>query len=256
MPRKQRAISKVGLYHVMSRGNNKSKVFQEEIYKKIIFKLMLKQERKARIELYGWCIMDNHIHIIIKSSIKKMSKAMQEINGDFARIYNYREQTTGHVFGARYKSEAIENETYLLNVIRYVHNNPVKAGIVTEPSKYGWSSYRSYLNAKMSNKEINVMEYYFNNKKDHFKKFHTLEDNEIYLDIHEDLMELRIRKAKKILGQYLVRHGLNTSNDLRYHPDIRDTVVKDILKSTELSIMKTCELTNLSYSCVQRIKYT
>lgn len=144
MPRQARQESSTGLYHIMTRGNNKGWIFKKEIYKRIGINLIVEQEKEKRVELYGWCVMDNHMHIIVLSTKEKMESAMWNINRKFARIYNYKEKAFGHVFESRYKSEPIENEAHLLNVIRYVHNNPMKAKMVKDVSEYGWSSYMFY----------------------------------------------------------------------------------------------------------------
>ena len=89
--------------------------------------------------------MDNHIHLLLKESSEGLATMMKRINVSFAYYFNQKHQRIGHLFQDRFKSEPIENERYLLAVIRYIHNNPVKAGIVKKPEQYKWSSYNSYL---------------------------------------------------------------------------------------------------------------
>ena len=84
--------------------------------------------------------MENHVHFIIFEGSDDLSRIMKRINTSYAYYFNKKYQRVGHVFQDRFRSEAIEKENYLLAALRYIHNNPVKAGIVSHPSQYQWSS--------------------------------------------------------------------------------------------------------------------
>ena len=89
--------------------------------------------------------MDNHVHLLINADLDLMADALKRTNIKFAMRYNKKYDRVGHVFQGRYKSEVINTEQYLLGVIRYIHNNPVKAEIVAEAGDYKWSSYNAYM---------------------------------------------------------------------------------------------------------------
>ena len=164
MPREARKESSTGYYHIIMRGNNRSWIFSSEVYKTEFLNMLKEQEEDHLIETVAWCIMDNHVHIVLKSRIKEMSLAIKKINIKFAMKYNQKGKNTGHVFQDRFKSEPIETEKYLLQVVRYVHNNPVKAKIVKEVGDYKWSSYKNYLNKESVNKyrQMKLILSYFN----------------------------------------------------------------------------------------------
>ncbi len=89
--------------------------------------------------------MDNHVHFLINADLSTMSESLKWINIKFASRYNNKYERVGHVFQGRYKSEVIKDENHLIQVLRYIHNNPVAAKMVSEVSKYKWSSYNHYL---------------------------------------------------------------------------------------------------------------
>jgi REP element-mobilizing transposase RayT len=254
MPRKARRESSTGLYHIIMRGNNRQWIFKKEIYKKIIVNLLIGEEKLYRIELYGWCVMDNHVHIVLWSTKEKLAKAMWSINGKFARVYNYKEQSCGHVFESRYKSEPVEDEAYLLKVIRYVHNNPVKAGIVKNVNDYSWSSYVSYIEGRMSNKMINVFGVYFSDDPKRFKAFHEKTDLNEYLDIKEDITKNRMNHAQLIIEKCCEKYGSISIFELHKNKDIRDRIIVGILSETKLTLTQVANLTGMSYSAIQRMK--
>ena len=128
------------------RGDNRNWIFKKRQYKLDFMEMLEEQEKEGRIEIAAWCIMDNHVHIVLKAELDQLSLAMKKINVKFAMRYNLNEKMIGHVFQDRFKSQAIETDEYLLQVIRYVHNNPVKARITEKPGDYKWSSYSQYIN--------------------------------------------------------------------------------------------------------------
>ena len=136
MSRTARVLSATGYYHVIIRGNNKEYLFEKNEAKIYFMKALKKVEAEGLLDLAAWCIMDNHVHLVIKTEPEDLAIAFKRINIKFAMYYNRKYKMVGHVFQDRFKSEVIESDEYLMNVIRYVHNNPVKARITDEPSNY------------------------------------------------------------------------------------------------------------------------
>jgi len=96
------------------------------------------------IRVYGWCLMTDHVHLLIKRGTEDISDTMKRLEVSYARYYKFKYRTVGRLFQGRYKSEKVENDVYLLRVLRFIHKNPVKAGAVTKPEKYPWSSCAGY----------------------------------------------------------------------------------------------------------------
>ena len=144
MPRLARRVSSSGYYHVILKGNGKRVLFEMDSDKKKFLKLLERYGEKHDIKYLAWCLMDNHVHLLLLDSSCNMSKAMHDICGQFAKYYNHVNDHVGRVFQNRYTSYAIENENYLLDVMRYIHQNPLRAGI-SQTLDYPWSSYDDYI---------------------------------------------------------------------------------------------------------------
>ncbi|MDD3655496.1 MAG: transposase [Atribacterota bacterium] len=144
MARKPRIHYDGALYHVLVRGNNRSHIFRNKEDKENYKKIVLKYKKRYHFKLYAYCIMDNHAHLLIKVTDIPLSKIMQGIQQVFTQKYNRINNTTGHVFEQRYKAFLCAKDIYLLSLIRYIHQNPVRAHLV-DALNYQWSSHQEYL---------------------------------------------------------------------------------------------------------------
>lgn len=142
MSREARSINKSGFFHIMVQGINKVYIFQEEIQKNKYIELMRKNKEKFNISIISYCVMDNHVHIIIYSEkVTEISKYMHRVNSLYGEYYNKTNDRVGFVFRNRFQSQYIDNMDYLLKCIKYIHMNPVKAKMVDMEEKYKYSSY-------------------------------------------------------------------------------------------------------------------
>lgn len=147
MSRKAREQSANGVYHVMLRGINRQVIFEdEEDYEKF---LQVLQDCKAvsRFKLYAYCLMSNHIHLLLRISptSEGLEQMFKRIGVRYVAWYNRKYGRSGHLFQDRFKSEAVNDDGYLFTVLRYIHQNPVKASLCKTPEKYRWNSYPGYL---------------------------------------------------------------------------------------------------------------
>ena len=99
---------------------------------------------KYELTVYAWCLMSNHVHLLIKEGNEDISVTMKRLAVSYVKHYNWKYRTTGHLFQDRFKSERVENKNYLLIVVRYIYQNPVKARMVHQPDKWRWSSCCEY----------------------------------------------------------------------------------------------------------------
>ena len=145
MARKPRIHLSGGLYHVIFRGNGGQPVFlnDEDRYR---FYLLL-QEGTCRFgyRVYAFCLMTNHIHLALQVSDVPLSRGMQNLSFRYTRWINWRQKRTGHLFQGRYKAVLVDGDSYLLELVRYIHLNPVRAGMLKDPEEYPWSSHNAYL---------------------------------------------------------------------------------------------------------------
>ncbi|TGB02459.1 transposase [Halobacillus salinus] len=143
MPRRSRRKSRSGIYHVILRGANRQEIFHHD-KDRLRFLAKLKQFSGKEFQVMGWCLMNNHVHLMIKEGRESISSLMKRVGVSYARYYNFTYATNGHLFQDRFISEVVESEIAVLRVIRYIHMNPVKAGMVDHPEEYVWSSCRLY----------------------------------------------------------------------------------------------------------------
>ena len=144
MPRYARKKSEKQIYHIMLRGNNREKIFNDEEDKSRIIDTLEDKKKEESYYLYAYCVMDNHIHLIIKEGREQIACIVKRLAASYSYYFNKKYKRIGHVFQERYRSEAIEDERYLLSCIRYIHQNPLKPGISTIEG-YKWSSYKDYM---------------------------------------------------------------------------------------------------------------
>jgi putative transposase len=145
MARKVRLYSAGSCYHVMLRGNNGQDIFYSHQDRCKLCYLLQEISERFNVRVHAFCLMDNHIHLVLQTSENHISKLIQNIAFRYARYINNKEKRVGHLFQGRFKSILVEDGEYLLKLVRYVHLNPVKAGIVEKPENYHWSSHRAYL---------------------------------------------------------------------------------------------------------------
>ena len=254
MVRQARIQSPTDYYHIMMRGNNRESIFRYQSQKIFFLELLEEQKKEGSIYIAAYCIMDNHVHIIIKGELPNISKAIGVINTKYAIRFNNQSERIGHVFQERYKSEVITDDTYLLQVIRYVHNNPVSAKMVRSPNDYRWSSYREYLKEDIIvNKEQKDFVLGCYGSINQLIEFHKEKDDQEYLEIKEDIEQYREDKAKEIISMYLKEKGINETEIFNLDSIYLDEAIMILLKRSKLSHRQIGELLKISSSKVHRI---
>ncbi|HYE11525.1 MAG TPA: transposase [Patescibacteria group bacterium] len=156
MARARREEYKGGIYHVIARGNNKEYIFKEDIDKGYFIKQLKEHGISMGYTVYGYVLMDNHYHMIIQTMDKKLQEIMHKINNKYSKYFNSKYKRVGHVFQGRYKSVLVQDERYVLKLLRYIHQNPVRAGMCSSVSQYKWSSDIYYRKSIKSFVDTNV----------------------------------------------------------------------------------------------------
>mgnify|MGYP005778112829 CR=1 FL=1 len=146
MPRESRKNNKIitNTYHIIARGINKQDIFLDSDDKDYFYGMLKMTKAKYKFDLYAYTLMNNHINLAICDKNDKMSKIMHRICAIYAMYFNRKYERVGHVFQNRFKNVCVDTESYLLNLIRYIHKNPEKDGICNM-NLYKWSSYHDYI---------------------------------------------------------------------------------------------------------------
>ncbi|PIR18399.1 MAG: hypothetical protein COV46_00170, partial [Deltaproteobacteria bacterium CG11_big_fil_rev_8_21_14_0_20_49_13] len=132
-------------YHVMNRGNARQPIFRSREHYKIFINLLVESIALWEIRIHSFSLLPNHYHLFMETPRANLSRAMRHINGVYTQRFNRHSQRDGHLFRGRYKAILVEEDAYLVELVRYIHLNAVKAGLVTRPERYEWSSHRDYL---------------------------------------------------------------------------------------------------------------
>lgn len=248
MPRKPRQKSETGIYHIMLRGINQQVIFEdEEDYMKFIERL---KEYKAvsGYKIFAYCLMSNHIHILIKVEKEDLDLIMKRIAGSYVYWYNWKYYRKGHLFQDRFKSEPVESDSDFLTVLRYIHRNPVKSGIVKEIDKYAFSSYNKYI---LEENDLVDTEFALSiSGKEEFVRFSKEENDDNCLDIDEKKFRLSDKDAKEIIKK--ISKCNNTTEFQELSQELRNKYIAK-LKQKGLSIRQICRLTGVSFAIVRNI---
>jgi len=150
MARKPRIEYEGAFYHVITRGNQRQKVFKDRYDFLKYIEILSSYKRRYNYYLYCYVLMSNHIHLLIETREIPLSKILQGVNQSYTMYFNRRYKTVGHLFQGRYKAILCDRDEYLLTLVKYIHLNPVRAKVVKIPDEYEWSSHHNY--AKQNSK--------------------------------------------------------------------------------------------------------
>ncbi len=156
MARPLRIEYKNAYYHVMNRGAAHRDIFQHDEHRGLFLELLGEIHEMFKVEIHAYCLMDNHYHLLLSTPNSNLGRAMRHLNGVYTQRYNRLVKTDGPLYRGRYKAILIDADNYLLSVSRYIHLNPVEAGIVEKPADYLWSSYRQFTGEEPTQAWLNI----------------------------------------------------------------------------------------------------
>ena len=168
LPRPLRRYGNSKVYHVIFKGIDNQDIFYDDPDRKIFLKHISITKELFNYNLYAYCLMINHVHLVIKCQDAFLSKCIQSLLIRYAHYFNKKYKRTGPLFQNRFKSKNVENPIYFIDLCRYVHRNPEKAG-VAKTQDYQWSSYKEYIE-KADLVDTNILLHYFNNDVNEFIK--------------------------------------------------------------------------------------
>lgn len=263
MPRHARSICETGIYHVMLRGNERKKIFLDEYDRSRFINTTFDKISEENSEIYAYCLMSNHVHLLIGEFNNNLSRLMKRINVSYVYYFNKKYKRIGHLFQDRFKSENVDNEPYMLEVIRYIHNNPVKAGIVRNPRDYKWSSYNDYITTNMMSKLSvdKVLDLFGENTLDSLEQFIDFSNKPSNIEIIEyddkTLIEKRQEKilsASCVLRDYLFKNGIKDKDLINDgNSEFRIEIIKKLKQKYDLSIRQMEEVTGIGRSTVAKV---
>lgn len=248
MSRRVREESKTGYYHVMQRGAGKQILFEDDTdYQRYVDKL-LECKNEIGFILPAYCLMNNHVHLLIKTTqLRDLSKTMSRIGTSYAAYYNIRYEHVGNVFQGRFLSSPINDEQYLLECVKYIHNNPVKANF-GRIDEYAWSSYNEYFGGGAVADTEGIMALFGSQKQ--FEDFHKVESKIKFDDC--DVVASTFDDGLRIIRDYF-NNELESSMIVKMlGKKNRDNVIRE-MKKHGLSNHQIELITGISRDLVRRI---
>ena len=264
MPRKQREKSGTGIYHVMMRGINHQDIFEDRADYWKFLKLLRMQTHPedkqghplpAHLTLYAYCLMSNHVHLLVRELKEGVVAPIKSIAISYAQYFNYKYEHSGQVFQDRFKSEVVNDIAYFVTLLRYIHQNPVAAGISTSVASYTWSSWCEYDDKMVCAVPVCTTQHVLS--RIDVRELAELINDPLpkalnILDFNNE-MEQRVtdEKARQYLTELI---GNNSGTTLQhYDKESRNEIIRQ-LKSYGASIRQISRLTGVSFGIIRNVK--
>ena len=265
MPRQSRKNSGTGIYHVMLRGINRQDIFEDsDDYFKFI--KLLNQSAHPKDEkglslaptcqLYAYCLMPNHVHLLIRESQESIGSVIKRIAVSYASYFNRKYQRVGHLFQDRFRSEPVDDMKYFITLIRYIHQNPVAAGIVSNVEDYVWSSWVEYTEARPCLFPVCTTSHVFVRmpKADLIELVKTpLAKTAAFLDV--DTSHTRTDMSDEEIKEYLKeRHGVSAATEIAtWSRGMQSDIIRD-LRRQGAGLRQLVRLTGISYGILRKMR--
>ena len=247
MPRQARRKSESGIYHIMLRGINQQQIFEYSEDCEKFLQILKDCKAVSEYKLFAYCLMGNHVHLLVQEDKEPIEQVMKRLATRFVYWYNIKYQRVGHLFQDRFKSEPVEDDAYFMTVIRYIHQNPVKAGLCKNLSDYEYSSYNEFFKTS----DLIDKEFVFGIiPVDLFTQFNSEFANDKCLEI-EDKHVVRVtdEQAQKIIYKYSKCKSVVEFQNLNMKQRDR-CLIK--FRENGLSIRQISRLTGVSFGIVRK----
>lgn len=246
MPRTARKKSSTNIYHIVMRGINRQIIFEDEEDCIRFTQTIQRYKEKCGYDIYAYCLMGNHVHILLKVGKEPLEQVMRRICGSYVYWYNQKYQRMGNLFQGRFKSEPVEDQAYFITVLRYIHQNPVKAGLVKSVEQYRWSSFNEYVKTPLLVDTEFALELFDKNKEKAitaFIKFNNEINDNVCLDI-KNRHRILDEEAKNIVKKVC---KIKNATDLQKFDRItRNRYLKKLKEDYSLSIRQLERITGIN----------
>lgn len=253
MGRKPRKKSRSGIYHIMLRGVNRQTIFEDDEDRYRFLETIARFKAKSDFNIYSYCLMDNHIHLLIKENDDPVSKIIQRISASYVYWYNKKYERSGHLFQERFKSENVESISYFLTVLRYIHQNPMKAGVASHVLQARWTSIHEYTGTHCFIDIDLALELFSPN---------ITKASQLFIDYMQESTideclddHVKIRLADTEVKRYLVKLGIPNSSQLQQmKKDDRDQILAKLKELNGVSHRQLARITGISKSVITRAR--
>lgn len=248
MPRLPRKITKAKIQHIMSQGIEKQYIFEKEEYIQKYKELIIKKKAECSVTILAYCIMNNHTHLLIYSENQdEISKFMQKLNTSYSMYYNKINNRVGYVFRNRFNSQEIFSQSQLYTCLRYIHNNPVKAGITKTMQEYKYSSYNEFFDQKtvIDEKSAEIIFGTIENKEEFRKNFEYIH--------YQDMLVYEKTELEKFAEEFEKKYKVKL-DEINKNRGLLKLAIKEAKKITGAKNVEIARLLQVSESTISRCK--
>lgn len=230
----------------MLRGINKQVIFEDEEDNIKFLETLKKYKAISGYKIFAYCLMSNHVHLLLKVEKEDIDLIIKRIASSYVYWYNWKYKRNGHLFQDRFKSEPVENDSYFLTVVRYIHQNPLKAGVCKSIDGYNFSSYNEYVKkADLVDTDfcLGIID------KEQFLDFNNEYNEDVCLEIEKDNFRLTDDEAREIIFKISKCRTITQFQNLNI--DKRNKCLK-LLRAKGLSIRQISRLTGIGFNIVRK----
>lgn len=201
MPRCSRQLSESNTYHIVLKGNNAQQIFFDNQDCLSFLRCLKNASDVYNTSLFAYCLMSNHVHLLMQFAENNMAQMFKSFGASFVFRYNAKYDRTGGLFNGRYYSKAVNDDEYLLMVLKYIHYNPVKAGLCKRPSDWAWSSYREYITEKEEFADTGFIRKIFTENQ--FLELHQTKEQDVFdcLMIDQDIWKVSDKQLEPVVQE-------------------------------------------------------
>ncbi len=249
MPRTARKISETGIYHVMLRGINRQNIFEDDQDRLYFMSVLASCKKVSGFRLHAFVLMSNHIHLLLEPLDEPLDMIFRRIGTRYAVWYNRKYQRAGHLFQDRFRSENVSTVQYYQTVLRYILQNPMKAGMEKHPGEYRWSSYTAYEKGQGIVTDTQYAVELFGGRETLIQYLKQDNDDTVMDEENHD-WRLRDDAARRIMRQ--ITQCSSVSDFQKLDPDLQKKHAAEMYQE-RLSMGQIARLTGMSKTTVFRI---
>ena len=252
MPRQARKESVSKIYHIMLRGINRQTIFHDNEDRSFFLTVLKKYKETSGFKLHAFCLMPNHIHLLLETGEEPLETIFKRVGVSYAGWYNKKYERVGHLFQDRFRSEAVDTTRYYMTVLRYILQNPAKAGLEERPGTYRWSSYLAYEKGTGSLTDTEYALELFGSREE-LIEFVQMPNTDVVLDEEQFDRRLREEYEKEVMLQ--ITGCKSVSEFQQLEKPVQEAFVRELYQA-ELSTGQISRLTGIPKTTVYRMVKT
>lgn len=241
------------MYHIMLRGINRQTIFEDHQDRLKFLEVLKKYKEICHFHLYSYCLMDNHVHLLIKDLEDNISDAIKRISSSYVFWYNMKYKRCGHLFQERFKSESVDSIRYFITVLRYIHQNPLNAGLSTSVFESQWTSIHEFIDKATIVDVDYPLQFFSPDRKQSLILFKEFMEKPNHDQCLEDTVKVRLSDDE--VREFLFELGVPKKMILQHmDKNKRDSILAELKDLTGVSLRQVERVTGISKSVIQRAR--